>query len=74
MSKLDLVIAQMRTLPEPEQNRLAGLIAALLTEPQATESLLSDAEWAAIAPTLDSDAAELPHADVAARIRAQFPA
>lgn len=67
MSKLDLVLARLRKLPADRQDAIAAEIDYRLDSDQS-DSVFTDEEWALIAPTLDEDLEEIPHAEIVAEL------
>jgi hypothetical protein len=71
VTKLDLVLERIRRLPPERQEALAVEMDVLLGHEE--NGGLSDEEWAAVEPTLDTDAEEIPHEQIVAEFRAKFP-
>ena len=70
MTRLEAAIERLRALPEDEQEKLAGEIENLLSEPT---SILSREQWLEVEHELDSDdGVRVPHPDVMMRMRARF--
>lgn len=69
-TRIEAVIDRLRTLPEAEQEMLAGEIEDLLMEPA---SLLTAEQWREIEVEIDTDdGVRLPHGDVMGRMRTRF--
>ena len=71
MTKLDLVLARIRKLPQDQQDAFAEQIEFAL-DSRGEGSLLTDQEWAEIEPTLDDDKGEISHHQVVAEMRAKY--
>jgi hypothetical protein len=73
MTKLDLVLARLRNLSTERQEAIAQEIAFRL-EHETAQSVFTDAEWAQIEATMDTDAGEgVPHEQLVADMRLRFP-
>jgi hypothetical protein len=69
-TRIEAVIDRLRTLPEAEQEMLAGEIEDLLMEPA---SLLTAEQWREVEVEIDTDdGVRLPHGDVMGRMRTRF--
>jgi hypothetical protein len=70
ITRIEAVIDRLRTLPEAEQEMLAGEIEDLLMEPA---SLLTAEQWREVEVEIDTDdGVRLPHGDVMGRMRTRF--
>jgi hypothetical protein len=70
MTRIEAAIERLRALSEDEQEKLAGEIENLLSEPT---SILSRGQWLEVERELDSDdGVRVSHADVMTRMRARF--
>lgn len=69
-TRIEAVIDRLRTLPEAEQEMLAGEIEDLLMEPA---SLLTAEQWREVEVEIDTDdGVRLSHGDVMGRMRTRF--
>jgi len=72
MVRFDAVIDRLRALPDDRKEAIAAQIDLMLDDDETDP--LSPEQWAELEARLDSETANIPHADVVADFKARFGA